>query len=49
MNHRAEYLVRGHLLQKLLSVDTHTQRTDCSTWTTKVVGKYSEWRCCWRV
>jgi len=32
--------VKGHLVQKLRSwhTDTHTRWTDCSAWTTKVVG-----------
>ena len=33
--------VRDHLVHKLLSghTDTHTRRTDCYVWTTKVIGK----------
>jgi len=31
--------VSDHFIQKLLFGRTDTRRTDCSTWTTKVVGE----------
>jgi len=45
INQGAKHVVRGHLVQKLLSenmqtvTETCTHRMQCSTWTTKVVGK----------
>jgi len=33
--------VKGYLFQKLLTGHTDTHRTDCSSWTTKVVGEGS--------
>jgi len=40
VNQYAKCLCQSHLVQKLLSGDTNTDthRTDCSTWTTEVVG-----------
>jgi len=32
--------VRDYFLKKLLPRNTDTHRTDCSDWTTKVVGKH---------
>jgi len=41
VNQQAKCLGKGlfNLLQQLLFRVTHRLRTDCSTWTTKMVGK----------
>jgi len=45
VNHHVKHLAQRSFSSKLLSrhIDTHTQWTDCSTWTTKVAGKNSIW------
>jgi len=38
LNHQAIYLGQKSFNSKVLSEHTHTLRSDCSTWTTKLVG-----------
>ena len=45
MNQLAEYLGQRSFRSKVIDItvqtDTHTNETDCFTWTTKAVGKYN--------
>jgi len=40
-NQHAKYLGQSRFVPKLLNAHTHI-RTDCFTWTTKLVGKITE-------